>query len=112
MLNRVKLWRVWRQKQEKNSILSGDFPKCVFSVKRGVVHDDDRPHRQQRDQLKFEPILKKRGGRRVLVALQSDVLFAPQSADDICAFLPLAGLCVVDFDAPSRAGIKAAIFSV
>lgn len=112
MLDRIKFRRIWRQKQNENAILLSNFPKRVFSMKRSVVHNDNRAHRQQRDQLEFEPILEESSGRRVLIALQSNVLFAPQSADDICALLPLSRSRAVNFQSSSRTCIKAVVLPV
>ena len=114
MFDRIKLRRVWRQKQDEHFMPFSDFPKDIFSVKRGVVHNDYRTavFRQQRNEFKLKPIFKERRRCRMFIALHSKVFTVAQSCCYIRTFLSFPRLCPANPYAPFCTRIHPAIFSV
>ncbi len=58
MFNRVEFWRVRRKEDQRAVSFPSKSEQLLFSVKRGIIHNDHSVLRQGREQTLAEPPLK------------------------------------------------------
>jgi len=59
LLYRVKVRRIWRQKQQLHAVSVSHFTQLFLGMKTCVVHNNRVPRRHDREHIKLEPVHKK-----------------------------------------------------